>query len=465
MIGGFCMKTLKVFLASTYKDLKEYREKVEYVLKGCEALYKGMEYFGASYEKPLDACNQRIDDSDLVICLIGASYGSNPPNKNKSFTELEIEYSLKIGKPINTYILDLDKCPVLIEHADFGEKAERLKDFKKEMMEKMTCDCFTSPDDLAIKIMRDLFKFKQPTLHELKNVKTVTSKYRECLYDLIAEFYDDWYEGHWQSDQPFFTISSIVGPYFESNRGNFQGIRILDCACGTGNTFVTFSRNNYNIYGTDGSQEMLNKAKKNCEMIGISINNLILKPINWTDYKGYLEHFKENYFDLIINTANSFCHIPPTKEYMQTALNNFYKLLKPGGLLLIDTKRYICSDPINNVPTYKELRYDANIGDWIERYERIETRKIDHKGIVKYHTRLMYDTDPSFSKEVRRALIILTIYGEKFSPRTLVIPYYPLPSIELKKEMEKANFETKIHYAMKEFAINWKYDIVVGKKQ
>lgn len=74
----------------------------------------------------------------------------------------------------------------------------------------------------------------------------------------------------------------------------------------------------------------------------------------------------------------------------------------------------------------------------------------------------MYDTDPALS--VRRALIIVTIFGVNMAPKTLVVPYYPLPSYELRTEMVKAGFKANIFRAMEEKAVNWKYDVVVGQK-
>jgi ubiquinone/menaquinone biosynthesis C-methylase UbiE len=40
--------------------------------------------------------------------------------------------------------------------------------------------------------------------------------------------------------------------------------RVLDVACGTGNAFAAFTRAGFETWGTDGSMEMLLKAKENC---------------------------------------------------------------------------------------------------------------------------------------------------------------------------------------------------------
>lgn len=83
---------------------------------------------------------------------------------------------------------------------------------------------------------------------------------------------------------------------------------------------------------------------------------------------------------------------------------------------------------------------------------------------MHFHTRLTYDTDPAFSSFVRRALIIITIYGENLAPKTLVVPYYPLPARLLHDQMTQAGFRTRTILAMTGEAANWKYDVVVGQK-
>ena len=210
---------------------------------------------------------------------------------------------------------------------------------------------------------------------------------------------------------------------------------------------------------------MLQKAHKNCVSSEIPVDRLILDPINWTDGKAYEEQFGQETFDVIINSANSFCHIPPVPGYMDIAISNFYNLLKPGGLLIIDTKKYIRSVSFDGTEIFRELRYDANFQEWIVRSDRREIYQVDGFGEVNFHTRLMYDNDPAFNhKHVRRALIVLTIYGPSVTPRVLVIPYYPLPSTKLREKMREVMLTTSIIPAMERLVANWKYDFVIGQK-
>ena len=288
--------------------------------------------------------------------------------------------------------------------------------------------------------------------------------FRETAYDALGHLYDVWYKDHWCCDEPYLTLLSVVRQFHEGKEANVSNMRVLDCACGTGNTFVAFTKNGYNVYGTDGSRAMLDQARKNCEQVGIKTDKLVERPITWTDGIAYEREFGTESFDLIVNTANSLCHIPPVPEYMGSALMNFYRLLKPGGFLLVDTKRYVQSDPEDGVKSYRELRYIAESKDWIVRGERLETREMPPYGKVDFHTRLVYDNDPSFGEKVRRALIVLTVHGSHLAPRVHVIPYYPLPSSELADHMRQVGFVTTIFPAMKDITANWRYDIVAGRK-
>lgn len=455
---------MKVFLSSTYADLTDYRRAVMDVLQECEVLFKGMEFFGATEHKAIDTCLKNIAESDRVIVLIGSRYGSRQSDNGPSYTEAEIQEAIRINKPIQAYFLDLDNVPVLAKYVDTGQDAIDLKKLKKYLSDKFTTAIFNSPADLGRILARDLLREKN-LLPTSPSPTTMISRFRETAYDSLAEWYDIWYQGHWDSDEPFHTICAIIRSYHEASRGNINSFKILDCACGTGNTFASFTKHGFAIYGTDGSHEMLQKAKKNCNTAGISTDRLILEPINWTDGKTFEEHFGSEKFDIIINTANSFCHIPPMSGYMDIALKNFYTLLKPDGLLIIDTKKYIRSDPSGGTETYRELRYSANLQEWIVRSERKETIEVEEFEEVNFHTRLMYDNDPAFNnKHVRRALIVLTIHGPSVNPRVLVIPYYPLPAVKLEEEMRNADFTTSIMPAMDKLATKWKYDFVIGQK-
>src|SRR5262249_2163775 len=152
-----------------------------------------------------------------------------------------------------------------------------------------------------------------------------------------------------------------------------SNIKILDCACGTGNSYIAFTKLGYDIWGSDGSAEMLRRAAENCRTAGVAIDKLAPHPILWTDWETYTKYYQPASFDLILINGNSFCHIPPVPEYMHVSLRNFYGLLKSGGHLLVDTKKYVQGIPVDGVPMFLELRYVDADNDWAFRTDRYDT--------------------------------------------------------------------------------------------
>jgi SAM-dependent methyltransferase len=453
---------MKLFLSSTFEDLASYRDAVMDVLAQFGMVFNGMETFGAREQDSLTTCLTQLADSDLVVTLLGTRYGSCPTDSEASYTELEINHALDLGKPLYIYELDVERQPVLARHVETGFGADKLEKLRERLREKFTVARFTTPEHLAMRLASDLAKRIQPQ-EDSESIARIARRYRETAWDLVAEWYDVWYDGHWQWDEPFQTICAIVGSYAESKRGNLRSLRILDCACGTGNTYSSFAQANYDVWGTDGSREMLIRAKGNCEAKEIRTDRLIMEPINWTDLDGYLKYFDEHSFDLIVNTANSLCHIPTLPNYMGKALTTYKQLLRPGGILLVDTKKYVKSDPIDGVPAYYELRRDPVTKEWVQRVERPDYTDVPGVGRIHIHTRLHHDIDPSFGENVRRTLIVLTIYGEQIPPRVIALPYYPLPADVLIEQMKTAGFTTVVYPAFQDLCLHWKYDVVVGR--
>jgi len=460
-----------IFVCSTYLDLKEYRDRVERVVLKFGHMVRGMEFFGVSAHPTLEVCYDNIRKCDLIICIVGVSYGTRPTSGQPSYTEHEVTHARNLGLPIAPFFLDIDHGPIKIDfkHIARGEDEKALLALKKSLSSPNTIPgYFTSPEELGELIATYLGK--EGYREEARTT------YRECNYDLIAEWYDHWYKGHWMAKEPFKTIESIGRHEYRNVFHNEKGkIRVLDCACGSGNSYIAFHEAGYEVFGTDGSKEMLIKARENCKKIDVDHRHLIEHPINWKDlnaYKKFLAGCINNGgFDVIVNTSNSFCHIPPTTDYMSLALENYKALLKPGGLLFIDTKRFVQDTPLKgddgrytNNPIYKELRFVD--GEWKLRTERDDKQYIPELGgWIHFHTCLHYDIDRSFGAALNRALIVLTVYGGTIFPRTFVIPYYPLPVNILEAFMHKAGFSTKIFHATDDPETEYRYDLIVGQKE
>lgn len=148
--------SLKVFVGSTYTDLKAYREAVRDALHRLEVIVRGMEYFGSLDGKPVEECLASVKSCSIYIGIFGMRYGSIPKGYQQSMTELEYEEAQYLKLPSLVYILDEENQPVLTKHIDVGEKAEKLIKLKTKLQSTHIVSHFTTEDDLSARVSRDL---------------------------------------------------------------------------------------------------------------------------------------------------------------------------------------------------------------------------------------------------------------------------------------------------------------------
>ena len=93
----------KVYLSSTYEDLKHYRVKAINALRdfGDKFLVVSMETYSPDNQKSIERCLQDVTRCDVFILLVGKSYGSEPMgHSGKSFTRMEYEKARELHKII-----------------------------------------------------------------------------------------------------------------------------------------------------------------------------------------------------------------------------------------------------------------------------------------------------------------------------------------------------------------------------
>jgi Domain of unknown function (DUF4062) len=82
----------KVFVSSTFNDLREERAEVQKALLKLNCLPVGMELFPAADDDTWDFIKEQINDSDYYVVVVGGRYGSLAPD-GLSFTEKEYDYA------------------------------------------------------------------------------------------------------------------------------------------------------------------------------------------------------------------------------------------------------------------------------------------------------------------------------------------------------------------------------------
>jgi hypothetical protein len=153
---------LKVYVSSTFGDLKEHRAAVLETIVRTGATPVAIENFGASTELPVEACREQIYVSDVMVLMVAFRYGAIPPGHSLSFTELEYTFAQQAGIPILVFLLDED-TPLLPSFVDTADALLRVKAFRRLLQERHLIEFFASPSDLALRVARALYRFVEQT--------------------------------------------------------------------------------------------------------------------------------------------------------------------------------------------------------------------------------------------------------------------------------------------------------------
>lgn len=108
---------------------------------------------------------------------------------------------------------------------------------------------------------------------------------------------------------------------------------IFDAAAGTGFHTVLLANAAFNVTAMDGAEQMVSKARQN-------IAALVARPIacNVGDWL-QADTMPAGPFDAVICLGNSLAHLFSAAD-LELALSNFRKLLRRGGVLIIDHRNY-----------------------------------------------------------------------------------------------------------------------------
>ena len=189
------MRNMKVFVSSTYKDLKEYREAARDAIIGQEQIPIMMEYIIPEGNPPIKECYKKIKESDLFIGIYAYHYGFIHPKAKISITEQEFRYARKKGKRIYCFILHSDKKNEWPDEFKIKEDLPQLKNFRGEILIETYVKFFKYPADLGRLVTEVLSKVPPPELSsqealkearkETKNINT--TKKLKIIDDLVVE--------------------------------------------------------------------------------------------------------------------------------------------------------------------------------------------------------------------------------------------------------------------------------------
>jgi formylglycine-generating enzyme required for sulfatase activity len=159
-----------VFISSTARDLLAHRAAVARALLNAGFHPIDMANFMARPEGAASACLKEVADSDLFVGIYAWRYGFVPPGTVASITEQEFDEARRLGKPCFCFIVD-EGCDWPAEFREQGDGAQRLGEFKARIDATLVRTTFTTPEDLAVKVLASLERWERQALASVPEEK------------------------------------------------------------------------------------------------------------------------------------------------------------------------------------------------------------------------------------------------------------------------------------------------------
>ncbi|HJX82794.1 MAG TPA: DUF4062 domain-containing protein, partial [Candidatus Angelobacter sp.] len=145
-----------VFISSTFRDLAEHREVLRLAIETSGHQFRGMEHFAADDRPPLDVALEAMNDCDVCVVIIGDLYGSSPPGRVRSYTELEYRRAEELGLPLIALVV-ADDAQVNRLHVERDEaKRDRLERLRSNILRSHTVETFRDTNEAAWKVLAAL---------------------------------------------------------------------------------------------------------------------------------------------------------------------------------------------------------------------------------------------------------------------------------------------------------------------
>lgn len=142
--GEKVQRRFKVFISSTYEDLKQERLDASLEVLKLGHIPFGMELFIAG-RSSIDIIEEAIKDCDVYVLICGKVYGSIYQN-DQSYTDYEYEYAKKLNKPRFSIVQKLD---------DTEDISDKQKVFRMKVLNEQ-CEFFANSTELTNKLATNL---------------------------------------------------------------------------------------------------------------------------------------------------------------------------------------------------------------------------------------------------------------------------------------------------------------------
>jgi hypothetical protein len=197
----------RVFVSSTFTDLKDHRAGVQEAIRQLGAVDVSMEHFGARDARPREECIRIVtQESDSFVGIYAHRYGHVPNGSSKSITEAEFEAATVTKLPRFMYVID-EEAPWNPKHIDRGKSARSLERLKRRLQADLIVKPFTTRDQLAASVAADLGRHL--ATQQLRRVeRAAPSESREAL--ATAEEWNRLRWGIYSANHDLFLVHTLA---------------------------------------------------------------------------------------------------------------------------------------------------------------------------------------------------------------------------------------------------------------
>jgi SAM-dependent methyltransferase len=141
-----------------------------------------------------------------------------------------------------------------------------------------------------------------------------------------VEKYEDVYRGGYDKRYPTLDLVRLEGWYFKKQPG-----KALDFACGTGVNMIHLLECGYSVIGVDASQQSVNMVRRKLGARPELAARAQVLRLHGDDAR---LPFADGEFDYVVSM--SVLSLLESKSRIQMLVDEFHRILKPGGKMIID---------------------------------------------------------------------------------------------------------------------------------
>jgi len=136
----------RIFIASRFEEFKKIRERLRKELLDCNLYPIDLNDNNAVSHPPLSRSLHNVRESDIVILLVGDTYGEPPKGQEKSYTHLEYNEAIKNEIPIYPFAIGKSYKNNQVSYS----QNKNLQEWQKTLEEQHTLSMFDDERDIGL---------------------------------------------------------------------------------------------------------------------------------------------------------------------------------------------------------------------------------------------------------------------------------------------------------------------------